>query len=145
MILLRWSCFIIVLFLLLFLHSPLSICCPLLWYDLLFFLKFTYDSLKWCCFFIRIYKKLSFQHFKMVLFHLQSLWILLIHHVECWQYPLMTCDEFCVVCLLMHFVNILIHFTFNLPPSMSYLIGRFNPSRCRKINSFLNFKPFAFT
>lgn len=69
------------LFLYFFLHSPLAVCCSLFGYYLLFFLEFTNDTLVWGCFFIRIYKKLSFKYFQMVIFD-TKLWVLLSHDAK---------------------------------------------------------------
>jgi hypothetical protein len=41
-----------------FLHSSLAVCCSLFGYYLLFFLKFTNDTLVWRCLLIGIYKEL---------------------------------------------------------------------------------------
>jgi len=57
----------------------------------------------------------------------------------------MNCDQFGPIALLQHALNILVHYAFYFPPSMSYLIWRLDPARRRKVNSLLNFKPLSFT
>ena len=57
----------------------------------------------------------------------------------------MHCDDFGTITLFVHVLYILIYDAFYFPPSMGYLVRRLDPTRRRKVNSLLNFKPLSFT